>query len=84
MITIRRGGRAVTAPRGWVAASKSLDSPEPEGADAQPASTAATTRMLAAAIRNLPTPAIGDPCGLTMVDALTLALDPAAVATAST
>ena len=62
MITIRRGGRAVTAPRGWVAASKSLDSPEPEGADAQPASTAAATRMLAAAIRNLPTPAIGDPC----------------------
>jgi hypothetical protein len=53
-------------------------------ANAQPVSTTATAGLMAAAIRNLPTPTIGDPCAVDGLDTLTLALDRAAVATAST
>jgi hypothetical protein len=60
------------------------DSPEPDGTDAQAVSTTATARVMAGAIRNLPTPAIADPCAVDDLDALTLAPDRAAVVTAST
>jgi hypothetical protein len=56
----------VTTLRSCVAALNNLDSPEPDGADAQPVSTTATARVRAAAIRNLPTPTIGDPARLTI------------------